>query len=237
MGTSRIENGQFDEVEVQADVCTAGLRVVRMWYFRSYSVCLAMSVKEHPERHSRHPRSEKAEELARFYAEHRAWSYQLARQLGGDGFDVEDLVSELWTRVAQHLSWWAREPVVARAWMSATFKHLVVDLIRRRRREEEVKKAGLYSGLASGMYASMLGADDLAHDEYREVAARVLDRLSPDELELLLDDGRTSPSSPPLDPREANARRVRRHRLRRKLREALDRVGELRSEDGGHDGH
>ncbi|WNG30386.1 sigma-70 family RNA polymerase sigma factor [Cystobacter fuscus] len=196
-----------------------------------------MSVEEHPGRYSSTLRSEKTEELARFYAEHRAWSYQLARQFGGGVFDEDDLVSELWTRVAQHLSWWAREPAVARAWMSATFKHLVVDLIRRRRREEEVKKAGLYTGLASGMYSSMSGTDELAQDEYRQAAARVLDQLSPDELELLLDDGRTSPSSSPLDPREANARRVRRHRLRRKLREALDEVGLPRPEDEGHNGH
>ncbi|RKH89439.1 hypothetical protein D7Y21_10475 [Corallococcus sp. AB045] len=209
-------------------------------------VCLAMSIEEQPGRYSSALRSdeaedalrsEKAEELARFYAEHRAWSYQLARQFSGGGFDEEDLVSELWTRVAQHLSWWAREPAVARAWMSVTFKRLVVDLIRRRRREEEVKNAGLYTGLASGTYSSMSGTDELAQDEYREAAAHVLDQLSSDELELLLDDGRASPSSQPLDPREANARRVRRHRLRRKLREALDGAGLLRPEDEGRNGH
>ncbi|WP_147469251.1 sigma factor [Corallococcus sp. AB045] len=205
-----------------------------------------MSIEEQPGRYSSALRSdeaedalrsEKAEELARFYAEHRAWSYQLARQFSGGGFDEEDLVSELWTRVAQHLSWWAREPAVARAWMSVTFKRLVVDLIRRRRREEEVKNAGLYTGLASGTYSSMSGTDELAQDEYREAAAHVLDQLSSDELELLLDDGRASPSSQPLDPREANARRVRRHRLRRKLREALDGAGLLRPEDEGRNGH
>ncbi|QDE67503.1 hypothetical protein BHS09_11195 [Myxococcus xanthus] len=187
-----------------------------------------MSVEEHPGRYSGAPRSEKAEELARFYAEHRTWSYQLARQFGGGVFDEEDLVSELWTRVAQHLSWWAYEPTVARAWMSATLKNLVVDLSRLRRREEEIKKAELF-------YA--VGTDELAQDEYREAAARVLDQLSPEELELLLDDGRTSSSSPPLEPRKANARRVRRHRLRRKLREALDGVGLPRSEDEGRNGH
>ncbi|RKI43661.1 hypothetical protein D7Y27_15005 [Corallococcus sp. AB004] len=209
-------------------------------------VCLAMSIEDQPGRYSSALRSdeaedalrsEKAEELARFYAEHRAWSYQLARQFSGGGVDEEDLVSELWTRVAQHLSWWAREPAVARAWMSVTFKRLFVDLIRRRRREEEIKNAGLYTGLASGTYSSMSGTDELAQDEYREAAACVLDQLSSDELELLLDDGRTSPSSQPLEPREANARRVRRHRLRRKLREALDGAGLLRPEDEGRDGY
>ncbi len=220
-------------MKVDASGRTAS-QVVRALFLYSHSV-LAMMFEETPQSRASIPQSERAEELTRFYEAHAAWVRHMARGLGGDGPDVEDLIAELWMRVAENLSWWAQEPEVARAWMRSTFKNLLVDRLRRRRREEELKQGGMlmFSQMPGGGVASMAGTDEPTQDEYREAVARVLDELSPAELELLLDDGRTSPGLSPIDPREANLRRVRRHRLRQKLRGALEDFGFLNPKGGG----
>ncbi|OJH38448.1 hypothetical protein BON30_25375 [Cystobacter ferrugineus] len=155
-----------------------------------------------------------AEEVMRLHRQYNGTLLQAASRLCRYGGDREDLVAELWSRVLG-LGRKSAPPVsLSLPYLLAVLRNLYMNLLRSQR------SYSLATLDPSIVYVSA-GSPGMSSDEHGETLLRLVERLPEEDIQLLLSDGRRTTDTAPDDALRANRLRVRRHRLRRKLLDAL----------------